>query len=172
MPLTPTQKKHVRDAIANYCARAETARLLWHYSQQRPFTGYGVPPDGHQHVADCSSYCALAFDWAARVAHVYLHSPLDAQPGWGYTGTQYAYLAAHQAPVDKYMVGDMAIFGRPSNTVHTSICRKAGTTTTAVFSSNGHESWVFNQDAPEPITLAHEKAQQHLVGVYRHPALL
>lgn len=88
------------------------------------------------------------------------------------TGTEYAYLEAHAAPVGKWLVGDMAIFGSTSNTVHTSICRKAGSDTSAIFSSNGHESWVFASDAPEPISLASEKAQQHLVGVYRHPALI
>ena len=171
MPLTPTQKLHVRQAIADYCKRAEANRLRWHYTQQRPFTGYGVAPDAY-HAADCSGYCALAFDWAARKADVHIHSPLDAQPGWGFTGSQYAYLKAHPAPKDKYLVGDMAIFGTASNTVHTSICRKAGTAATSVFSSNGHESWSFGSDAPNPITLADEAAAQRLLGVYRHPALL
>ncbi len=169
--LTPMQKSKVRAAIADYCLRAENARLRWHYTMQRPFTGYGVPPEDY-HAADCSSYCALAFDWASRRTGIYLHSPLDAAPNWGYTGSQYAYLKGHPAPLNKYLIGDMAIFGTPSNTVHTSICRKAGTAPTAIFSSNGHESWVFATDAPEPISLASEMAQQHLVGVYRHPALL
>ncbi len=105
---------------------------------------------------------------------VYLADPLgEHYSGWGFTGSELAYLKPHPVPDGhKYLVGDMAIFGQSSNTVHTSICRKAGTTVTAIFSSNGHESWVFNQDAPEPISLAAEKAQQHLVGVYRHPQLL
>ncbi len=169
--LTPTQKTNVRKAITDYCKRAEAARLKWHYTQQRPFTGYGVPPE-ELHAADCSGYVALAFDWASRRTGIVLHSPLDEAHGWGYTGTEYAYLAAHPAPPEKWLVGDMALFGLPSNTVHTSICSKAGSTQTAVFSSNGHESWIFSQDAPEPVSLANEKAQQHLVGVFRHPSLL
>ena len=66
----------------------------------------------------------------------------------------------------------MPIFGQPYNTVHTMICRKAGNDQTAVFSSHGHESWVFQQDSPEPVSLNHAKAAQSLVGVYRHPQLL
>lgn len=172
MSLTPAQKGAVRRAITDFCIRAEENRLSWHYAQIRPYSGIGVPPEQH-HVDDCSAYVALAFNWAMRKTGIFLDDPLNEHySGWGYTGTQYEFLSHHPAPRDKYLVGDMAIFGWPSNTVHTSICRKAGTAATSIFSSNGHESWVFNRDAPEPISLTHEKAVSALVGVYRHPALL
>jgi hypothetical protein len=171
--LTPTQKLNVRRAIADYCVRAEQNRLRWHYTQQRPFGGFGMPPDVY-HANDCSGYVSLAFDHARRLVGVPLSDPLgEHYSGWGYTGTELEFLKAHPVPLThKLMVGDCAIFGTVQNTVHTSICRTAGNVQTAVFSSNGHESWVFAQDAPEPISLAVEKAQQSLVGVFRHPALL
>jgi hypothetical protein len=172
MALTPTQKQKVRKQITAFCSLAEANRLKWDYAQVRPFHGFGAPANVI-HVADCSAFISLVFNWAMHETGIYLPDPLDRKySGLGYTGTELDFLRRHPAPVDKYLVGDMAIFGTPSNTVHTSICRKAGTTATAIFTSNGHESWIFNRDAPEPISLSHEKALQHLVGVYRHPSLL
>lgn len=170
--LTPTQKAKVRREIADFCVRAEGARLKWHYTQQRPFQGFGAAPE-NRHANDCSGYVGLAFNWAQKRTGVLLHDPLDEDySGWGYTGTMYEYLKGNLAPVDKYLVGDIAIFGSRRNTVHTSVCRRKGTAKTSIFSSNGHESWRFDSDAPEPISLASEKAQQNLVGVYRHPKLI
>jgi hypothetical protein len=170
IPLEPNAKKRVRLAIADFCARAEASRLKWHYTQARRFGGFGVKPEEH-HANDCSGYVSLAFNWAMMTTGVFLDDPLgEHYTGWGYTGTLYEFLKAHPAPEDKYLVGDIAIFGTPSHTVHTSICRKAGTEKTAIFSSNGHESWSFGSDAPNQTTL--EGSHQHLVGVFRHPALL
>lgn len=171
-PLTPAQKLAVRKAIADFCQRAENNRLRWTYVEQRPFHGFGAPPE-QNHVADCSAYVSLAFNWAMHRTGIYLSDPLNEHySGYGYTGTQYDFLRGHPAPVDKYLVGDMAIFGTRTNTVHTSICRKAGTRKTAILSSNGHGSTIFNRDAPEPVTVAAASAAQPLVGVFRHPALL
>ena len=171
--LTPTQKLHVRGHIADYCARAEQNRLRWHYTQARPFHGYGVPPE-QPHAADCSGYVSLAFNWAMHETGVYLADPLgERYTGWGYTGTMLAFLEPHPVPpTHKYLVGDVAIFGTARVTVHTIVCRKDGSRLNAVWSSNGHESSVFNRDAPEPITLEAAAARQPLFGVYRHPALL
>lgn len=172
MALTPTQKGRVRTAVTDFCRRSEAARLRWHYTMQRPFHGFGLLPEMY-HANDCSGYVSLAFNWAMHRTGIYLTDPLgEFYSGFGNTGSQLAFIDDHPTPEGHYLVGDMAMFGTLSHTVHTSICRKAGTTNTAIFSSNGHESWVFIRDAPEPITLAHEKAQQHLVGVYRHRALL
>lgn len=171
-PLTPTKKTKVRTGIAAYCMAAEEARLKWNYAQIRPYSGIGVDPSQH-HVDDCSAYIALVFNWVMHKTGIYLLDPLNENySGLGNTGTSLAFLKVHPAPADKYLIGDMAIFGTAWHTVHMSICRKAGTSKTAIFSSNGHESWVFNRDAPEPITLASEKARQNLVGVYRHPQLI
>ena len=170
--LTPTEKTKVRAAISNYCERAEAARLAWYYAQIRPYSGLGIAPELH-HVDDCSAYVALAFNWAMHETGIYLLDPLNERySGLGNTATEYAFLKPHPAPAGKYLVGDMAIFGTEWHTVHTSICRKAGTAKTAVFSSNGHENWVFALDAPEPISLDAEMFKQNLVGVFRHPQLL
>lgn len=175
MSLTPTHKQRFRRGLGAYCLEAELARLRWHYTRARPFDGFGLPASS-RHAADCSAYVGLAF-FAGRIfaglSAAAVPDPLDERySGWGYTGTMYAFLRRHEAPAGRYLIGDIAIFGTPAVTEHTSVCRKAGTVRSAIFSSNGHESWIFNRDAPEPISLAHELAQQHLIGVYRHPALL
>ena len=46
---------------------------------------------------------------------------------------------------------------------HMTICRKAGTSATAIFSSNGSEA------GPDPRSLHY---RSDLTGVFRHPALL
>lgn len=169
--LTPTQKAAVRKAISDFCQRAETSRLKWTYVEQRPFHGFGVPPE-QNHVADCSAYVSLVFNWAMHKTGIYLADPLgEHYSGVGYTGTELETVRAHPAPDGKYLVGDLAIFGSWSNTVHTAICRKAGAGN-AILSSNGHGSTVFNRDAPEPVTVAAASAAQQLVGIFRHPALL
>jgi hypothetical protein len=165
--LTPTQKAAVRRHVADFCLRAENARLQWRYDEVRPFVGFGDVPED-EHVNDCSGYCSLAFDWAARRTSLDLDDPLGEQyTGWGNTDTQYAFLKGHPVSVDRYLVGDMALFGSPGETHHVSICRKPGTRATAIFSSNGHESPQFGHDAPNPTTLDFTR----LVGVYRHPGL-
>ena len=168
--MKPAQKLSVRNAITSYCLLAERSRLRWTYVEQRPFHGFGVPAD-QPHIADCSAYVSLSFNWAMHQTGIYLADPLgERYNGTGYTGTEYDFLKAHAAPVNKYLVGDVAIWGTPTATIHTAICRKAGTGTSALFSSNGGQSVSFNEDSPHAYTLA--QAAQPLVGVFRHPALL
>ena len=165
MSLTPTQKLHFREEIADFCALAESYERRWHYTQHRPYTGLGVAPQTY-HYDDCSAYCALVFWWAAHhVAGVSVADPLGMHfSGWGWTGSALSFLQAHHAPVDKYLIGDMAIFGTLSLTVHMMVCRKAGTATSAVWSSHGSEA------GPSARELGYHPSP--LVGVYRHPALL
>lgn len=170
-PLTPAQKLAVRKHIADFCVRAENNRLRWTYVEQRPFHGYGQPPEAN-HVADCSAYVSLAYCWAMHQTGIYLADPLgEHYSGVGYTGTELEFMKAHPAPEGKYLVGDLAIFGHWSNTVHTAIVRQAGGKN-AVLSSNGHGSSIFARDAPEPVTVAAATVAQPLVGIFRHPALL
>lgn len=172
MALSPGQKKAFRLQLADFCERAEVAREKWAYRELVPYSGIGVPPED-DHEDDCRAYVACGYWWAMHHSGVYVPDPLNENyRGYGNTQTAYGFLRAHPAPIGKYLVADVAIFGTPFNTVHMSVCRKRGDDTTAVFSSNGHQSWIFDQDAPEPISLSHEKARQHLVGVYRNPALL
>lgn len=167
---TAKQKTDIRKAIADFCQRAENNRLRWHYTQARPAHGHGQPPEVY-HAADCSIYVSLACFWAQLKTGVHIADPLgEGYNGWGYTGTEYLFLKKHTAPDDKYLVGDIALWGTASRTIHTSICRKSGTSNTAIFSSNGHESVSPNYDAPNPTTIANQGLE--LVGVYRHPALL
>lgn len=169
--LSPTGKQRFRAHWAEYCGIAEINRLRWHYTKQRAFTGYGVPPS-ERHAADCSAYVSLGCKWTVLKTGLWVRDPLDEDySGWGNTGTLYHYLRGHETPENRYLVGDIAIFGTPALTEHTSVCRKAGTARTAIFSSNGHEYWAFKRDAPNPISLHDEAVQQHLIGVYRLPEL-
>jgi len=170
MPLTPTQKKQVRDAITVYCLTSEKYRLNRGYSQRRPVIGYGLSAKADQ-LDDCSGFVDKTFYKASQVTRIRLWSPL----GYGFSGygntESMQKVLTHHAPLDKYRVGDIALWGPNDwDTEHTAICRKGGTSSTALFTSHGHQSWRFSDDAPEPITL--DNFPQHLIGVFRHPALL
>lgn len=169
MSLTPTQKKKIRAAITDYCIRAEAARLNRGYSQRRPGLGYGLEPE-HVQIDDCSMFDSKVIYWAGHKTKILLPDPLGyGFSGYGNTETMQEHLK-HAAPIDKYLVGDIALWGPNSwDTHHTAICRKAGTRKTAIFTSHGHQSSRFSADAPEPVTLA--TFPQHLIGVYRLPEL-
>jgi len=162
--LTPDNKKALRAAIASFCTEAERYESRWTYSQRRPFTGLGAAPQTW-HTDDCSAYCALAFYFAMRESRVIVSDPLGYRfSGYGNTGSAINYLDAHRAPQDKYRVGDMAIYGQSRwATRHMTICRKAGSGDSSVWSSHG------SQSGPDNRTLHY---RSDLIGVYRHPALL
>jgi hypothetical protein len=165
MSLTPTQKEHFREQLADFCSLAESYEARWAYSQRRPYTGLGASPTTW-HTDDCSSYVALAFWWAGHHSGSPAADPLGMHySGWGYTGSAYAFLKAHNAPKDKYRIGDIAIYGTTWDTVHMTVCRKAGTGTTAIWSSHGQQS---GPEPRQPVTYH----SHPLLGVYRHPALL
>lgn len=178
MSLTAAQKENVRNLLALFCDGAERARLNWTYVEQRPFHGFGESPAA-AHVADCSAYVSLCFNWAMHESGIYLADPLgEHYSGYGYTGTELAFFLRYGEQVphgNPVLVGDCAIFGTASNTIHTAICKLrsgAGGPDTAILSSNGHGTHVFASDAPAPIMLGTAAGLQPLVGVYRHPALL
>jgi hypothetical protein len=161
--LTPTQKKRFREEIVSFTKLAEQYEERWSYTQDRPYSGLGAAPQTWHHD-DCSSYCALVFYWAMKHTGVKASDPLDYHySGYGNTQSAIDYLDAHNAPKDKYRVGDMAIYGSRSNTKHMTICRKSGTGASAIWSSFGQQA------GPEPHPLHY---RNDLVGVYRHPALL
>jgi len=163
--LSPSAKLAFRKELAAYCRTAEQYEERWHYSQRRPYTGLGTAPSTW-HTDDCSSYVALTFWWAGHHTGHPVSDPLGMHySGWGFTGSALDFLDAHQAPEDKYRVGDIAIYGTRSDTVHMTVCRMAGTGTTAIWSSHGQEA------GPEPRRDVHYHPKP-LVGVYRHPALL
>src|SRR5262249_7941108 len=165
MALEPNAKRDFRRELAVYCRAAESAEARWHYSQRRPYTGLGAAPTTW-HEDDCSSYCALAFWWAGHHTGHPVADPLNMHySGWGFTGTAYEYLKAHPAPLDKFRIGDLAIYGSSSNTVHMTVCRVAGTAETAVWSSFGQEA---GPEARRPLSYH----PSPVLGVFRHPALL
>jgi hypothetical protein len=170
MALTPTQKKKVRNAMVVYCLNAEKYRLNRGYSQRRAVLGYGLVAAAVQ-IDDCSGFVSKVSYKSMQVTGIHFDDPLGFHySGWGNTESMQTFLT-HEAPNDKYLIGDMALWGRNDwDTTHTAICRKAGTSSTALFTSHGHQSWRFTDDAPEPITL--DDFPEHLIGVYRHPALL
>jgi hypothetical protein len=166
--MNPTKKKAVRKAMTDFCTRAEKYEAMWHYSQQRPFGGFGQSPEA-RHVNDCSGYVGLVFNWAMHKAGVYMADPLNYHySGYGYTGSMVTWLSENGKKVieaNGYLVGDIAINGHSkSTTSHTFICKKAGSATTALWSSHG------NENAPDSVKLHYHPTP--LVGVWRHPALL
>jgi hypothetical protein len=165
MSFTPTQKLKVRKAITDFCVRAETHQNVWNYSQQRAFHGFGEPPE-HRHVNDCSGYVSLVFNWAMHQTGLYLADPLGYKySGYGYTGSEVEWLDDHGVHVatNKYLVGDLVVYGHNRSGSHTAVCRKAGTDTTSVWSSNGAEH------SPNPVKLHYHP--DPIVGCWRHPAL-
>lgn len=165
MPLPPNAKKRFRTELTSYCFSAESYDYNWHYSQTRPYRGLGTAPQTY-HLDDCSSYCALAFWWAGHHTGHPVADPLNWHySGYGNTQSAYLFLKAHKAPKDKYRIGDMAIYGSTSNTVHMMVCTKEGTGTSARWSSFGREA------GPEARYDIHYHPKP-LVGVFRHPALL
>lgn len=169
---TAAEREAFRKLVTQYCITAENFRLNRGYSQYRPVQGYGRSPEAAQ-KDDCSGFDSKVFYWVGTKLGWIIRNPLtgtfDYLDGYGNTESMQEFLK-HEAPVDKYLVGDIPLWG-PNNwdTHHTAVCRKAGTRRTALFTSHGHQSWRFSRDAPESVRLV--DFPQHLIGVYRHPAL-
>jgi hypothetical protein len=164
MALSPTAKKQFRDQLKRFCLVAQKYDNLWHYSQQRPYTGLGAPASD-THYNDCSSYVALAFYKAGRNSGHPISDPLGYHyTGWGNTTSAHATLQAHRAPENKYRIGDVAMYlERSFEHHHMTVCITAGTAVSATFSSFGREA------GPEATKLGY---RNDLTAVYRHPALL
>jgi hypothetical protein len=168
--LLPNQKKLVRNEIIAYCMEAEKFRLSRDYSQRRPVRGYGLSA-GAEQEDDCSGFCSKVFYWVGQRTHLHLADPLGFRySGYGNTQSLIDWMGQYATPVDKYLTGDFALWGADKHhTHHVAICKTRGTSTTALFTSHGHESSGFPSDAPNTITL--DNFPQRLIGVYRHPQL-
>ena len=117
-------------------------------------------------------YASKVTYWAYHRTNIFLYDPLNEHySGWGYTGTMIENPNLYKIPLDHvFFPLDYAIWGpNSSDTTHTAVCRKQGTFQTAIFSSHGHQSWRFSNDAPEPIKLPN--FPEHLVGVFRQKLL-
>jgi len=137
---TPTEKKHVRDAIATYLERTEFYKARWHYLQLRRMQTLGVSA-AKGGKSDCSEQAHASLFMGGKVAKVAVEDPSGLHwSGYGWTGTLLA--ANDDAEVDgAFLIGDFAIFGTSrSNTTHVTTCRKKGSASTAIFTSNGSEA--------------------------------
>ncbi len=162
---TPTQKSKWRKSMAAYCKAAVANERNIHYSQQRPFRYYDNIGVGFV-VLDCSGFVGNVFWNAMHDTAQYLHDPLDYRyTGYGWTGSLESYLRTFGKWVNEqngYLVGDIARWGQ-GNHAHTAVCSKAGSASTADFTSHGREA------GPDIVKLHY---RNDLVGCWRHPALL
>lgn len=161
MPLSPTQKKKVRESIAAYCKQAVSNEPRIHYSQQRPFRFYDTVGGGYV-VLDCSGFVINCFWNAGHDVKVYIADPSGQRnSGYGNTWTMETWLRSNGkrvTEVNGFLVGDIAMFNG-----HTMICSTKGSATASAWTSHGSEG------GPD---LRKLKYRGDLVGVWRHSALL
>jgi hypothetical protein len=137
--LSPTEKKHVREALANYGNRSCAFASKWHYAQIRRMTNLGKAAAAGGRI-DCSEHMTCSLFMGGKVAHVAVDDPNGLHwSGWGYTGTLLATNDDHQVD-GTYLVGDFAIYGTRWNTKHVVTCVKKGNASTAAWTSMGNES--------------------------------
>lgn len=137
-PPLPASER-IRQSMSEFCLRAERAERLWHYTQRRPYSGLGEIPE-RTHYNDCSSYVSLAYFWARKETGLNVPDPSKyAYKGWGNTWDD---LDGHGRVSSSFLVGDLGHYEG-----HVTICRKAGTASSAVWSSFGREA------GPEDVSL-------------------
>lgn len=162
-PLSPTDKKKIRDTIPPYCAKAVANEWRVHYSWARRFYYYSNLGSSYA-VLDCSGLVGNVFWNAMHDTGIYLHDPLDGKyQGVGNTASMENWLRANgkRVTTQGYLVGDIARWGT-GNASHTAVCSKRGTAKTAEWTSHGREA------GPVVVNLNY---RTDLVGVWRHPAL-
>jgi hypothetical protein len=131
--LAEERRDLIRKFIAEFCVRAEANEDRWHYSQARP-VDVSVDPRASYVRSDCSGYVIQAYYYARTKTGFAVPDP--SKQNWtGYGNTDY-YEDDHPPVTNgRYLVGDLAHYHG-----HVSICRRAGSATTAVFSSHGSEA--------------------------------
>ncbi len=122
----------VRKAIAEFCQRAEAAESHWRYSQRRPYTGLNDSPE-QGHINDCSSYVILAYHFAKERTGLAVNDP--SKFNYSGAGNTWQDLDGHQKVSGSYEVGDLCHYDG-----HVTICRKAGDSHSAVWSSMGSDA--------------------------------
>ncbi len=140
--MTPDQREHARYIIQQYLLRSEANQPRIHYSQFRPITSLGDPPD-NGFTTDCSGLVISAFYWA----DLWCKFPVKSPGGYGYTGIGNTGSLLYEnrrrrVPLDrKFFVGDIAIYGRSvSDTRHTVLCRRNGDNMSSIWTSHGSEA--------------------------------
>jgi hypothetical protein len=139
-------------ALADYARRSINSEPKIHYSQARPMTHLGVPPE-EGFTADCSGHstsCYYEAGWP---------DPNKANfNGSGWTGT----LSNNPKVGAPYQVGDLGLYGTSwgGGSTHVVTCYIAGDAPTAVWVSHGSEQ------APYPVSLYY---RSDMLGVVRPP---
>jgi len=182
MSMSPTNKRIWRSHLTAYLEVAEDYRRRRDYTQARPYSGLGLPASEEQQD-DCSSYTAKAFYRANHLTRVAtVRDPLGAHFNrTGDTDTCLSYMSGGGGkrivltPSVVLWPGDVAIFDNPRTgrrTDHMMVCKIKGTQKTARWSSHGHESTIFERDAPEPVSLFYASSVLTLTHVYRPTELV
>ena len=141
MSLTSEQRATTRTLIRRYLEKCELNQPDIHYSQFRPLTSLGDPPQS-EFTTDCSGLVISAFYWADIWLPWKVKDPGGyAYRGWGFTGSILATNRSRRVPLDhKMFVGDMALYGSSLyNTTHVTICRKNGGYLNSIWTSHGSE---------------------------------
>jgi hypothetical protein len=122
-----------RSELTDFCQRAELASSAkWQYSQKRPYSGLGVPPE-NAHENDCSSYVIIAYYWART--HSQIKAPDPSKYEYTGYGNTWDDLDGHPKVSDgQYLVGDLAHYEG-----HVTLCKKAGDANSSRWSSFGSE---------------------------------
>ena len=117
-------------ALSDYCRRSIANEPKIHYSQARPMTHLGDPPEGG-FTTDCSGHsrsCYYEADWPDPNKNGY--------NGYGWTGE----LVDNPKVKPPYKVGDLALYGTSTgNTTHCCTCYVAGDAWSSTWCSHGSE---------------------------------
>lgn len=125
-----------RVAVTDFCNRAEDASsAAWTYSMDRPFGGFGVPPE-QAHRCDCSGFAILAYFWGRTKAKLAVPDPSD----FGYSGLGSTRELDDNPRVTSgsFVVGDLALYGS-GGSGHVTICKRAGDARGSLWTSFGQE---------------------------------
>lgn len=133
LPDTAEKIVAIRAAITEFCLLARRNEDAWHYNRRRPFIVY-VNPSGAYIVSDCSGFVVEAYAYAKKKTGLPVPDP--AKQGWSGYGNTDEYEDEHPHVTNgNYRVGDLAHYNG-----HVTICHRAGTDTTAMFTSHGLEA--------------------------------
>lgn len=130
----------IRKLITEFCQKAEANEDNWHYSQNRPID-ISVDPSASSVNSDCSGLVIQAYNYAKRKSGLAVPDP--AKQGWSGFGNTDLYEDDHPTVSNgSYLVGDLAHYKG-----HVCICRKAGNSSSAIWTSHGQEA------GPDPVNL-------------------
>lgn len=137
----PVTVEDVETSMTDYLLRSIGAASRWHYSQARPISNFGIPPDQTQ-TADCSGQSTSVYYWARQDTGAPVPDPNRFCPGYGgYSGAGWtgSLIAAPRCSAP-YRVGDLGLYGDSTgDTSHVVTCYAPGSASTAEWCSNGSE---------------------------------